>query len=198
MEDMMVIKRIKDAGSQQGASLGWYECISCRTPHKVRDSRIKRGVSQICIACRDKCLGDSQRTHGESTRPLYIIWNSFKQKVDWPDYKSFKTWALASGYKEDLYIYRPDGNKPYGPNNTVWSKRRADALSQSKLQERSTSGYTGVNTNGHNATNPWTASLSSNGKRFYIGSYPDVRSAALARNKFITEGGFPHRLSIVK
>jgi hypothetical protein len=41
--------------------------------------------------------------------------------VEWPDYGSFRDWALANGYQDDLSIDRIDGTKGYSAKNCRWA-----------------------------------------------------------------------------
>ena len=81
--------------------------------------------------------GDAKR--GQFAR-LYRIWHNMKQRCynpnykdykwygakgiqiceEWKEYSSFKEWAIANGYQDNLTIDRKDGDKNYCPENCRW------------------------------------------------------------------------------
>jgi hypothetical protein len=46
---------------------------------------------------------------------------------EWLDYQTFKRWALANGYKDNLTIDRIDVNGDYEPNNCRWVTNKENA-----------------------------------------------------------------------
>lgn len=86
------------------------------------------------------------------TERLYSIWRHMRDRCynpnnawfhlyggkgiticdEWSDYHTFKKWALANGYADNLSIDRIDGNKGYCPDNC----RFADAITQSNNTSR--------------------------------------------------------------
>lgn len=88
---------------------------------------------------------------------LYNIWTSMKQRChdenhkefhryggrgisicpEWLYYLSFKEWALASGYADNLCIDRINNDKGYHPGNCQWITRAANSAKQAMKVRRS-------------------------------------------------------------
>jgi hypothetical protein len=89
--------------------------------------------------------------HGDAShykkRPrIYNVWNGIRYRCEnpasekyknyggrgikvcpeWHDYETFKSWALAHGYCENLQIDRKDNDKDYCPDNCVFVTNRAN------------------------------------------------------------------------
>ena len=89
-------------------------------------------------------MGKAQLTHGDSCRGkearLYRIWRNMKSRCsnpnkpdyeyygkqgikvcdEWVDYITFKEWAIANGYQDNLTLDRREGDKNYCPENCRW------------------------------------------------------------------------------
>lgn len=89
-----------------------------------------------------------KRTHGESKTRLYRLWCHIKWRClnknckQYPDYggrgikicdgwlnsyESFRDWALANGYSDELTIDRIDVNGNYTPSNCRWVDNKTQA-----------------------------------------------------------------------
>ncbi len=114
--------------------IAWLCKCDCGNETRQSYSNLKRGAVVSC-GCKKKS-GDSKRTHGESKTRLWRVWSSMKERTNcspthkdfkyyghislheqWKDYLTFKKWALANGYTDDLTIERNNVNGNYEPSN---------------------------------------------------------------------------------
>lgn len=109
---------------------------------------------------------------------------------DWnTNFSSFKKWALANDYSDNLSIDRinPDGN--YEPDNCRWGTAFVQAANTRKIHKSNKSGYRGVslNTNGK-----WEVSIQVEKITIKIGYYTDIIEAAKAYDTYIIDHNLPH------
>lgn len=114
-------------------------------------SGLKKDCGCISAKPRSKHIGEITRTHGDSKTRLYHIWHGMKRRCnaktckayknyggrgikmydEWnSDYTSFKNWALAHGYKDNLTIERLDVNGNYSPDNCTWITKHDQGLNK--------------------------------------------------------------------
>lgn len=166
------------------------------------------------VACSPECrsinIGNRFRTHGQTKTRLHSIWCGMKSRCkgtagplateyyfdrgilvcdEWiKSFGSFRDWALANGYRDDLEIDRidPDGN--YEPVNCRWATRVQQMRNTRKHRiKNTTSNYVGVQFMNHKTARPWRALISVDGKPKHIGVFSTEEEAARERDRVAIE-----------
>lgn len=107
----------------------------------VTVARLVRGETQSCGCLQRERTGAANRTHGGGRTRLYATWIGMKSRCGNPknksfdrygqrgikicpewenDFPTFRAWALANGYRDDLTIERKEVNGDYEPSNCTW------------------------------------------------------------------------------
>lgn len=145
---LVVVGRVDDYISPKGKREAQWECVcDCGNHCIVRRSNLASGHTSSCGCAKkgvhvkhgDAALGNPSR--------LYTIWSAMIQRCEnpkstsferyggrnitvcpeWHDYTSFKAWAMANGYADNLTIDRKENDKGYSPDNCRWATAKEQA-----------------------------------------------------------------------
>lgn len=182
-----------------------WECLCiCGVTKTILGASLRGGLTQSCGCLNKEILSLKGTSHGGSKSRLYSIWHNIKQRCgnsnhsgysfygalgitvypDWNSFEPFQTWALESGYSENLTIDRKDGTKGYSPDNCRWEDKTVQARNQKKRNTNS-SGYIGVSYIPR--LNKYQAYLTVAYKKVNLGYFTDSKDASDARQKYIQE-----------
>ena len=120
-------------------------CVcDCGKESNVRANRLKSGGTRSCGCLNREAVRLATTTHGETGTRLYGIWGNMVKRCNCPtepcyphyggrgitvceawrnSYETFRDWARANGYRDDLTIERKDVDGNYDPSNCTWLTR---------------------------------------------------------------------------
>lgn len=138
-ERLVVVERAEN----KGRDAAWLCRCDCGKLVTVRGHDLVRGKQKSCGCFNTEKLQHGNPKHGHHGERLYRIWQNMLNRCRneklacWPDYggrgirvceewhefDTFRTWALANGYADNLTIDRIDNDKGYNPKNCRWITR---------------------------------------------------------------------------
>lgn len=147
----------------------WFCMCKCGNFRAVVEAKLKNGTTISCTSCglaRTKRVNSEGRTGVAASvkfERLYRIWGAMKQRCSNPknvsymnyggkgitvceewktSYKSFREWALASNYQDDLTIDRKIHTLGYSPENCRWVTLSENSTEMCKRhREQGTGGF---------------------------------------------------------
>ena len=131
----------------------WLCRCDCGVEKYVSIRKLRNGHTISCGCFNKEKALELNYIHGDSRtgERLYSIWRNMKARCraqsgynyntygargikvcsEWENsYTSFKNWALANGYSDELTLDRIDGNKGYFPENCRWATTKEQSLNR--------------------------------------------------------------------
>ena len=130
----------------------WLCKCECGRFKVVSGDKLRSGNTKSCGCLQDEFRksGESRKTHGMTKSRLYSEWCNMRSRCnnpknlmfknyggrgikycdEWNVFENFKTWAIESGYNDNLTLERKNVNDSYCPKNCCWILREKQYLNR--------------------------------------------------------------------
>jgi len=187
---------------------------ACGNLYTAEVYSLKTERSTRCKECKDRTIGNKNKTHGLSHTRISQIWYGMIDRCYNPTSKNYKwygaegktvcdewknslsnfyLWASVNGYEDSLEIDRIDNSKGYSPDNCRWATRSTQCCNTRLLHSTNTTGYRGVS---RSTKGRWQTTIRVNGKSISLGSvHPTALDAAIAYDTYVLANKLEHTIN---
>ena len=135
---------IEVVGKSKTGNMIWECKCDCGNTKNIWSTALVSGNTKSCGCSRVDAVHRRKDYHGDKAERLYHIWGGMLVRCnpkcahrssaysakgikvcdEWKDYRAFRKWALANGYRDDLTIDRIDVNGDYEPSNCRFATQK--------------------------------------------------------------------------